>query len=261
MAVAMGLTQGLLGAGGAILAVPILRYVMGFEPKQAIALSLAVVAITSLIGAWRYWRAGHVHPAAALPFAAVSMIGSFEGARAARHLDGRLQLLLFSALMLAASITMLMSRPVPAAASQPVAPLAGWRATLVLGPLALGIGVLTGVAGIGGGFIIVPALMALAHFPIRSAAGISLVATGFNAAAGLLGYAGHVTIPYGFLSIFATAAVAGILAGTSLVRFVPPVHLRRAFALALLALGIAILIEHRDLWLAASAIGRAIPVT
>jgi hypothetical protein len=243
LAVAMGVTQGLLGAGGSILSIPILSYVAGFEAKQTIGVSLAVVATTSLIGAWGYWRAGYVRPRIALPFALLSMSAAFAGARLARHMDGRLQLLVFSLLTLSAALAMLVRRahlpPRPASA------FGSSRSGLVLfGALALAIGVLTGVAGIGGGFLIVPGLIAVAGLSIREAAGTSFVATMLNSAAGLLGYHDQFVMPWLFLALFTFAAAAGTLGGTRLARFVDPIWLRRAFAVLLLAVGAAMVAEH-----------------
>jgi uncharacterized protein len=106
LAALMGLSLGILGGGGSILAVPILKYVVGFGAKEAIASSLAVVGLTSLFAAVGHWRSGHVNVRVALTFGAVAMAGTYLGARLAVYFSGAAQLALFAAVMIVAAYFM-----------------------------------------------------------------------------------------------------------------------------------------------------------
>src|SRR5215207_5089703 len=106
LAVLMGISLGLLGGGGSILAVPILKYVVGFGAKEAIASSLAVVGLTSLFAAVGHWRSSHVNLRVALIFGTVAMVGTYLGARLAVFFSGAAQLALFAAVMVVAAYFM-----------------------------------------------------------------------------------------------------------------------------------------------------------
>ncbi len=235
----VGLSLGLLGGGGSILTVPILVYVLGFDPKSAIAGSLAVVGLVSLVGAWRHARAGHVEGRTAVVFGAVAMAGAYGGARAARFVSGDVQLVVFAGVMLVVAAFMLRARP-PAVdegergASHPA----------VVGLVALGVGALTGIVGIGGGFLIVPALVLFLAVPMKRAVGTSLLVIFMNAAAGFSGYVGQVAIAWGVLAAFGLCAVGGIVAGSHLVRYVSSRDLRRAFAVFLVAVALWMLLRN-----------------
>ena len=116
LAALIGLSLGLMGGGGSILTVPIFVYVLAFDPKLAIAMSLPVVGVTSLVGAIGHWRAGNVNLKTAAIFGVVAMISAYVGARLAVFLTGALQLSLLAVIMLAAAISMFRnSRRVPSA--------------------------------------------------------------------------------------------------------------------------------------------------
>lgn len=240
LAATIGLALGLLGGGGSILTVPIFVYVLGFAPKPAIAMSLPVVGAASLIGAFGHWRAGNVDLRTAFAFGVVAMAGSYAGARLAIYVAGPVQLALLGAVMVAAAISML--RPAPAtphanAALEP--PL--WLLILV----GLAVGALTGLVGIGGGFLIVPALVVLGRVPMKQAIGTSLLVIAMNSASGFLGYAGQVDVPWRFLAAFTVVVIAGIVAGTRLVRHVHANTLRRSFAVFLILVGALVLYQNR----------------
>jgi uncharacterized membrane protein YfcA len=110
---------------------------------------------------------------------------------------------------------------------------------------ALGVGTLTGILGIGGGFLIVPALALLARVPIKEAVGTSLVIISMNTGSAYLGYVGTVDIPWGVVLAFTAIAILGILAGTRLVRAATPAQLKRAFAIFLLAVGGFVFYQNR----------------
>ena len=113
------------------------------------------------------------------------------------------------------------------------------------------VGVLTGIVGIGGGFLIVPALVVLGGVPMKQAIGTSLLVIAMNSAAGFAGYAGTVDVPWGFLAAFTAFAIGGILLGTRLVRSVSAASLRRAFAVFLLAVAFLMLYQNRGVFGAA----------
>ena len=243
LAALIGLTLGLLGGGGSILTVPVFVYLLGIPPKPAIAMSLAVVGTTSLVAAIGHWRAGNVHLRVAAIFGVVAMLGTFLGARLATLLDGRTQLAIFAVVMLVAAGVMLRnaSGAAPAAAGA-----ASPRAMLLVVPAAIAVGVLTGVVGVGGGFLIVPALVVLARVPMKQAVGTSLLVIALNATTGFAGYLGQVEVRWAFMATFAAVASAAALGGAWLVRFVSQRALKRAFAVFLLLMGTFILWQNRD---------------
>ena len=238
----IGLALGTLGGGGSILTVPVLVYVLGFDPKLAIAMSLPVVGTAALVGVVSHWRAGNVRLQTAALFGSVAMVGSYTGARASVLLSGRLQLLILGSVMIAAAGSMLLSaiRDTGAAPAVELPP----HPAIMLG-VGFAVGLLTGVIGIGGGFLIVPALVILGRVPMRSAVGTSLLVIAMNSASGYLGHAGREVVPWDFVVRFTAVAVVGILAGTSLVRHIPTQQLKRAFALLLVVIGIMILWQNR----------------
>lgn len=245
LAALIGISLGMMGGGGSILTVPIMVYLLGYAPKEAIAMSLPVVGATSLVGAFGHWRAGNVRLRTALSFGAAAMLGSFGGARLARHTSGQAQLVLLAVVMLGAAITMY--RSTPAAADDVAIPaLAPSRAALALMLyVGLAVGVLTGLVGVGGGFLIVPALVVFGRVPMKQAIGTSLLVIAMNSASAFAGYLGTVAIPWSFVTVFTALAVAGILVGTRLVRHVSAAALKRAFALFLLVMAAVILFQNR----------------
>jgi uncharacterized membrane protein YfcA len=240
----IGVVLGALGGGGSILTVPIFVYVLNFEPKQAIAMSLPVVGVTSLVGAVGHWREGHIEVRAALTFGALAMAGAYVGARLAGFVSGPAQMILLGVVMAAAAISMLRSGRVDrlsagataqAATAQAAPAQAPARRSLVIvAALACAIGALTGLIGIGGGFLFVPALVLLVRMPMKHAIGTSLAVIAMNSAAGYAGYAGRVSIPWNVVTVFIVVASVGILAGVYLVRLIEQTTLRQAFGVFLL---------------------------
>lgn len=242
LAALVGISLGLLGGGGSILTVPIFVYVLGYPPKQAIAMSLPVVGVTSLVGALRHWRAGNVRLPTAFLFGVVAMTGSFVAARLAGKLQGELQLVILAVVMLAAALSMLRSS---AARTEPE-PRQGALALLLV--TALGVGALTGLIGIGGGFLIVPALVVLARVPMKQSVGTSLLVIAMNCVSGYLGYIGREPMAWDVLAVFTAVACLGIFAGTALVHVIQPRQLKRAFAVFLLVVGALIMYENRQVF-------------
>ena len=246
--VLIGAALGLLGGGGSVLTVPIFVYVLGFGPKEAIAMSLAVVALTSAFGAASHWRAGAVNVPIAMVFGAVAMMGTFLGVRLASFVPGTTQLLIFAVVMMAAAMFMLrerQSRDEHTSQTTSEQPLVS---VLRVVPAGLLVGTLTGIVGVGGGFLIVPALV-LMRMSIREAVGTSLAVITGTCIVGFLGYLGHVQLNWTAVAFVVTGTLPGIMAGAYLHQFVPQGTLRRGFAAFLIVVAAFIFIENLEpLW-------------
>jgi uncharacterized membrane protein YfcA len=245
LAALIGLSLGLMGGGGSILTVPIFVYVLAYEPKLAIAMSLPVVGVASLVGAIGHWRSGNVDLKMAALFGVIAMGAAYVGARLASFLTGAIQLSLLAVVMLAAAISMFMNarRTTPESTADRPDPKAASLRLLI--PVAICVGLVTGIVGIGGGFLIVPALVLLGRIAMKQAVGTSLLVIAMNCASGLVGYLGRVEIPWRFVAGFTLIAVLGIIAGTYLVRFVSQRALKQAFSVFLIVMGTLILVQNR----------------
>jgi hypothetical protein len=244
LAALIGLSLGLLGGGGSILTVPVFVYVLGYDPKLAIAMSLPVVGTTSLLGAVAHWRAGNVRLETAALFGFAAMVAAYIGARLAHLLTGAVQLSLLAVIMVAAAISMFVNarRSSSTTAESPTGRAASLQ---LLIPVALVVGLITGIVGIGGGFLIVPALVLLGGVAMKQAVGTSLLVIAMNCASGFAGYIGRVEIPWSFVLSFLAVAAIGILVGTSLAGRVPQRALKQAFAAFLIVMGTFILMQNR----------------
>ena len=240
--VLIGAALGLLGGGGSVLTVPIFVYALGFEPKAAIAMSLAVVGVTSALGTAGHWRAGNVNLRVALVFGGVAMPGTLLGVRLSRLVPGPTQLVIFGAVMLAAAVFMLRGRsPCEEDIGGCLAPPVVSPLTVV--PAGLSVGVLTGIAGVGGGFLIVPALV-LMRLSLRAAVGTSLLIITGTCVAGFLGYLGQVRLDWAAMAWVGAGTLPGIALGGYLHQFVPQSTLRRGFAAFLVIMAAFIVIEN-----------------
>jgi uncharacterized membrane protein YfcA len=255
LSVAIGVSLGFFGGGGSILTVPLLVYVFGLPPKQAIASSLLVVAVASAFAALQHGRAGNLRPRVALVFGAAGMAGAYVGARVAAALvAGGVLLLLFAALMGLTALAMWRGR-----AASPVTPARVSPGRLVLQGLV--VGSFTGLVGAGGGFLIVPALVLWAGLPMPAAVGTSLLVIVLNCLAGFAGYVAHVPIDPVLVAAVSACAIAGSFAGAKLTRLVHPSSLRRAFAGFVLLMAAWILVREANLVLetGAAALPRTLP--
>ncbi|BAZ39308.1 putative conserved domain protein [Calothrix sp. NIES-4101] len=254
LAVCIGISLGLIGGGGSVLAVPILVYVMGISPKPAIAMTLFVVGIVSVIGVVPHWQRGNVNLKTAFIFGAATMLGAFVGARIATLpvITGTVQMMLFAVIMLLAAGFMIKksgsSVAKPAAQEidlslypKPVCKYC-WLWMLTEG---IGVGLLTGLVGVGGGFAIVPALVLLGNTPMKEAIGTSLVIISLNSLAGLLGYIGNITLNWSLMTSFTVAAGLGTVIGAYLSHFVQPRQLQKGFGYLLVAVASFILFQNR----------------
>jgi uncharacterized membrane protein YfcA len=238
----IGATLGLLGGGGSVLTVPIFVYVLGFAPKEAIAMSLAVVAATSAFGTAAHWHAGNVNVRIAVVFGAVATIGTLFGVRLARFVPGTTQLGVFGVVMLVAAVFMFRGRqPYDEATGRSIAqPVVS---PLKILPAGLLVGSVTGVVGVGGGFLIVPALV-LMRMSLREAVGTSLLIITGNCSVGFFAYLGQVSLDWTAVALVAAGTLPGIALGSHLHQFVPQSLLRRGFAALLVAIGAFIFLEN-----------------
>ncbi|MEQ7127093.1 sulfite exporter TauE/SafE family protein [Actinopolymorpha sp. B11F2] len=227
----IGVLLGLLGGGGSILAVPALVYGVGMPLRTAIPTSLLVVGISALTGVFPRLRAHQVQWRIAAVFGTSGAGAAFAGAAVNRLVPPQIVLLGFAALMVAAGLRML--REQPEIGGDCALPGGGvnWRSCL---PKAIGagagVGFLTGLFGVGGGFVIVPALVLLLGLPMTVAIGTSLVVIVINAAAGFLAYTGHAALDYTLAAAFTGTAVVGSLTAARVATRLPAHQLRRWFA-------------------------------
>lgn len=253
----IGVALGLLGGGGSILTVPILVFGLGMEAKEAIATSLLVVAVTSSAALAGHARRGLVDFRTGLVFGVAGMGGAFLGGRLASFVPGTVLLLGFAGMMLATAFAMLRSRdPADATGSSlgPPAELPVVRAVLH-GSV---VGVLTGLVGAGGGFLIVPALVLLGRMPMRSAVATSLLVIALKSFAGFAGYVGHVSVDWRLAGLLTSAAVAGSVLGSLLSERIPQRALRRAFAWFAIAMALFVITEQLPAAVAGHAVYRAL---
>jgi uncharacterized membrane protein YfcA len=229
----IGLSLGLLGGGGSILTLPILVYVLDVEPKTAIAMSLFVVGTTSATGVVAHARAGRVRFRAGLVFGAAGMAGAFAGGKVAHFLPPTLLLVAFGAVMLTAAAAMMRPRREGGPGREPAISKA-------LG-IGLGVGVVAGLVGAGGGFLIVPALALFGGLAMPEAIGTSLLVIALQSFAGFAGHAGHVHLDWTLTAVVTGAAITGGLGGARLARHLSPASLRRGFAWLVLAMGVFLL--------------------
>jgi len=201
------------------------------------------VGATSLVGAIGHWRAGNFDVRNAIAFGALSMLGALASARFAARVPGVVQLTLLGIVMLAAAAMMLRSSA--DAKTPPTGAPPQRRHPVLIALTAVGVGMLTGLVGVGGGFLFVPALVLLAGIPIKTAVGTSLFVIAMNTLGASLGYRGQVEIPWPMVAGFTAIAIVGSLAGTRIVRFVPAATLRRGFAYFLLVMAAFILYQNR----------------
>lgn len=231
----IGVSLGLLGGGGSILTLPILTYAVGMETKAAIAASLFVVGVTSAVGVIAHARAGRIQWRTGVLFGAAGMVGAFAGGRAAAYIPAQILMIAFAAMMVATAVAMLRGRRGGAAPARRELPIGK-----VLGEGVV-VGVVTGIVGAGGGFLVVPALVLLGGLAMEVAVGTSLVVIAMKSFAGLAGHLGHVAVDWPITLAVTGAAVVGSIAGGALAGRIPPDVLRRGFGVFVLAMAAFIL--------------------
>lgn len=236
----VGLSLGMFGSGGSVLAVPILVYVLGYETKSAIAMSLAIVGLTALTGAVLQWRRGALCHKAALFFSVIGIIGTLGGTWVALRVSGTLQLILFGLLMVVVALAMLRKKEADLTQGKDECHM---RPELA-GGLGAGVGFMTGFLGVGGGFLIVPALNTLGNLKLRLAIGTSLLVIAVNSAAGVLGYLGKVPFDWPIVVIFVAVSSLASFLGVALSHRLHVGKLRKGFAGFILVLGVWLVVKN-----------------
>ena len=226
----MGVSLGLLGGGGSSLAVPILVYVLGVEAHAAIAISLVLVGLTAWFAALQHHRSGMVDWKGGFLFAACGAPASLLGAYFSKRLPGVWLMLLFGVLMLVAGVAMYRRRLRESGER-------GKRKVFVLAACGAGVGFLTGFLGVGGGFLIVPALVLFLGEPMNPAIGTSLFIIGANCVFALWGHRSALQMNLSLLLPLGGAALAGTFAGVAATRHFNAAQLRKAFAVFIVLLG------------------------
>lgn len=226
--IVVGLVMGMLGGGGAILTLPALVYLLGQEVPAATATSLLVVGANAAVGALTHHLAGRVRWRTALVFAAGVLCGAMPGVWLNRMVPEALVLVLFAGVLLAAATMMV--RWHPSAAQVPAGDCRGLSYCLRAAGAGLGIGLLTGFFGVGGGFLIVPALLRGLRIAMPQAVATSLAIVSLNAVSGLVGHVLFGRVQPGLVLPLLAGSVAGIGVGTRLSGTVPEVLLQRLFA-------------------------------
>jgi uncharacterized membrane protein YfcA len=252
LAVLVGVSLGLTGSGGAILAVPILVYIMGIAPEKATFYSLFIVGITALIGVLGYIQKKLISYPIALGFALPSVIGVLLARKVILPMTpdslgtlganfvvtkGLFLMLLFSILMLVSAITMILDKKPETEETTP-------PRLIPLVAQGLGVGFVTGIIGAGGGFLIIPALVKFAKVPIFRAIGTSLFIITVNSLLGFWGDINRIAVDWKFLLIFGSFTGLGIVIGSQLAKKIPGSKLKPIFGWFVLGIGSYILIKE-----------------
>lgn len=239
LAALVGVSLGLLGGGGSILTVPILTYVLGMEPREAIASSLFIVGTTSAVSVISHARAGRVRWRTGLIFGASGMAGAFAGGLLGGFIPGTILMLLFAVMMVTTATAMIRGRR---RSVDGEAPRTHRLARIILDGFLVGLA--TGLVGAGGGFLIVPALTLLGGLPVAVAIGTSLLVIAMKSYAGLAGYLFTVQLNWPVVLAFTATAIAGSFVGTALAGKLPEKTLRIGFGLFVLIMGAVVLVQE-----------------
>ena len=232
LSAAIGVSLGLIGGGGSILTVPILVYFLGVEAHEAVGMSLAIVGATSLFGAYLHYRKNNVNFASGLLFGIAGTFGAFLGSPLTKRVPPDILLLIFGVLMFVVAISMLWRKKQKANKTPPRQVL--WKAIAA----GFGVGVLTGFLGVGGGFLIVPALVMFGGLAIKEAIGTSLLVIFLNCAAGLIGHASQNYFDWSLTALVIILAVGGAGLGTILSHRLAANRLQKMFAVLVLAVSL-----------------------
>jgi len=238
-AVAIGISLGLLGSGGSILTVPVLVYLVGQEEKLAIAGSLFIVGSIALAGSLQYLRGGLISWRSVVTFGIPGMLGTYLGAVIAAYVSGVAQLALFALVMLVASYFMLRPIDLEARNGEP-------RALWKIAGDGLLVGVITGLVGVGGGFLIVPALVLLGGLSMNQAVATSLVIIALKSYSGFYKYVEilenqSLELDWQVLALVTVLGIAGSVAGARFAKRIHQDELKRWFGYFLIVMGIYIL--------------------
>ena len=241
-AIAIGVSLGLLGSGGSILTVPVLVYLLGQDEKVAIAGSLAIVGTIALVGSLQYLRSKLIDTRAVVLFGGPGMVGTYLGAWSATFVPGIVQLVLFALVMLLASWFML--RPMQLEVGQAHSPRANWK----IASDGLLVGIVTGLVGVGGGFLIVPALVLLGGLSMHRAVATSLVIIALKSYTGFWKYLDvlhqqHLELDWSTIGLVTALGIGGSVVGNLMATRMPQQKLQNIFGLFLIVMGFYILVR------------------
>lgn len=251
----IGLSLGLVGGGGSILTVPILVYAMGQPPHAAASSSLAIVGLNAMFGMTGHFRSGNVQLRTGFTFGALGIAGAVVGTWLNRQVPGQLLLVLFAVVMLIAAAAMLRRDTSGGASLTTASPVVrpGWPKLIAAGT---GVGLMTGFFGVGGGFVIVPALVLVLGLPMRLAIGTSLLVIAINSAASLAARMVAVDTTSGangvirlvgagfdvrLTALFVLGGLAGIVLGVRLAGKFSHARLTKTFAVLIVLVAIYVL--------------------
>ncbi|WP_428235076.1 sulfite exporter TauE/SafE family protein [Gracilimonas sp.] len=235
-ALLIGISLGLLGSGGSILTVPVLIYLVGEPEKLAIAESLGIVAAISFIGSIPYVIKKEVHWVSLIFFGIPGMIGTYGGASLSQYISGNTQLMIFAGVMIIAAFMMIRERT--KVSYKKPASIPKW--VLVIEGLA--VGVLTGLVGVGGGFLIIPALVLIGGLSMRVAVGTSLLIITLKSILGFYKYIDVLAMEglemnWELIGVFSLIGIAGSFVGNKISQKVPQKQLKTGFGYFLMVMG------------------------
>ena len=234
----IGLSLGLMGGGGSLLTVPALVYLVGQTPQVAVTTSLAIVGANSLMGASFHRARGTLSWKVALSFGGAGMLVAYLAAGLSTMMPEAWLLIAFALIMLLVGGLMLTRNSNASAEIYTPRPLPVVMAS------GAGVGLMTGILGIGGGFLIVPALVILVGLPMQMAVGTSLIIIAMNSLAGFLGHAGDGSFNMTLTLIFTLAGLVGTFAGARFSKRLPAENLQKVFALFVIALAFFLLYDN-----------------
>jgi uncharacterized membrane protein YfcA len=254
-AVLIGISLGLIGAGGSILTIPVLVYLIGISAVDATSYSLFIVGVSAFIGVLRYVKNGLVDFKTVFVFGVPSVISIFFTRKYLLHAipchlfsiggmevtkDGLLMILL-AVLMIVAAFSMI--RKTPAIKIDAEKNNEQYRYFLIF-QQGIVVGALVGLVGAGGGFLIIPALVVLAKLPMKKAIGTSLAIIALNSTIGFLSDFGVHHFNWSFILKFSGFAITGIIIGSYLTKFISSVKLKPAFGWFVLVMGVYIITKE-----------------
>jgi len=255
----VGLSLGLTGGGGAIFAVPLLVYGLQVPPREAVSVSLAAVGATSLVGFLHRWKLGQVELKTGLIFALAGMLGAPLGTWIAGFVPDLILLLLFAGVMVVVAVRLWQQAAtvrtevvcVPSEDQGPTCRrdalghlILNSRCAALLLLVGVVTGILSGLFGVGGGFVIVPALILFSGMPIHSAVGTSLMVIALISISGISSqiWAGR-TIPWELTSLFVAGGIGGLFAGQSLGKHLSGPRLQKVFVVAILMVAVFVILK------------------
>lgn len=242
----VGVLLGATGGGGSLVAIPLLVYVVGVPVQNATAMSLIVVGYSSLFGAWKESRQQRVHVVSAILFSLTGMIGAWVGAQGHQLVPETLVLFLFGNLLLFISMWTFWKNYEGEHNDIPTGCAKEFSGRCAVKALAFGwgVGLLTGFFGVGGGFLIVPALMFLMGFPIRLAIGTSLLIIALISIGGVIGHLKVAHLNVVLTGLLLLGSLLGLMFGSQMTRSIPAHHLRRGVAILIGVIGMLLIMAN-----------------